>query len=99
MSKVKNLLKSGVLLFLRIDIFKNIFKVNTETGLLFDVLLHIATLVAVFLVYYKDIIKMVKEGIGIIVDVIYNISVYFKNKRNKNRNEYRKIIKMVIVNL
>ena len=42
-------------------IFKNVFQVNTNTGLLFDILLHVGTLVAVCIVYYKDIIRMFVE--------------------------------------
>ncbi len=46
-------------------IFKNIFQVNTDTGILFDVLLHIGTLAAVFIVYHRDIGKMIREGFGL----------------------------------
>ena len=35
-------------------LFKILFHVNTDTGMLFDVLLHIATLAAVLVVYYND---------------------------------------------
>ena len=45
-------------------IFKILFGVDTDTGLLFDVLLHIGTLVAICIVYYKDVLKMIVEGIG-----------------------------------
>ena len=36
-------------------IFKYVLKFETETGLLFDVLLHLGTLAAVFVVFWKDI--------------------------------------------
>ena len=36
-------------------ILKNVFGVNTDTGLLYDVMLHVGTLAAVFIVYWKDI--------------------------------------------
>ena len=36
-------------------IFKNIFGVETDTGILFDILLHFGTLVAIFIVYWADI--------------------------------------------
>ena len=42
-------------------IFKILFGVDTDTGLLFDVLLHIGTLVAICIVYYKDVLKMIVE--------------------------------------
>ena len=37
-------------------IFKILFGVDTDTGLLFDVLLHIGTLAAICIVYYKDVL-------------------------------------------
>lgn len=40
-------------------IFKILFGVDTDTGLLFDVLLHIGTLAAICIVYYKDVLKMI----------------------------------------
>ena len=43
-------------------IFKNIFHVNTDTGLLYDVLLHAATLVAICFVYWKDIKELFVNG-------------------------------------
>ncbi len=33
------------------------YLVDTDTGLLFDVLLHIGTLAAICIVYYKDVLK------------------------------------------
>ena len=42
-------------------IFQNIFGMQTDGGLLFDVCLHIGTLAAVFIVYWKDIFKMIRE--------------------------------------
>ena len=53
-------------------LFKILFNVNTDTGLLFDIMLHVGTLLAVCIVYYKDIFYLVKEFIGIVIDCIYN---------------------------
>ncbi len=47
-------------------IFKNVLGFDTDTGLLFDVLLHLGTLAAVFVVFYKDIFELIKEGFSII---------------------------------
>lgn len=74
-------------------VFKNIFQINTETGLLFDVLLHLGTLVAVFIVYYRDIIKMITEGIGLVIDAGYNLGILFQNKVKKKSLTYRRVIK------
>lgn len=51
-------------------ILQNLFHIEADTGLLFDVLLHIGTLTAIFLVFWKDIVKLVIEFFGIIADFI-----------------------------
>lgn len=54
-----------------LSVFQNIFKMeNVESDhLLFDVLLHLATLVAVCFVYWQDIKDMVKEFFGFFHDL------------------------------
>ena len=73
-------------------LFKILFYVNTDTGLMFDVMLHLGTLIAIFAVYYKDIIRMVVEAFKIIRDVFINIVRFFRNKFGKEENEYLKIV-------
>ena len=75
-------------------IFKNIFGVKTDTGILFDILLHLGTLVAIFVAYWKDIKKLIVEGCMIIGDCFVNLSYFIKNKINKdNALQYRKIVR------
>ena len=74
-------------------IFKNIFQINTDTGILYDVLLHLGTLIAVFIVYYKDIFKMITEGLGLIGDACCNVGIFFQNKGKKRGLPYRRVIK------
>ena len=83
-------------------LFKILFNVNTDTGLLFDIMLHVGTLLAVCIVYYKDIFHLVKEFIGIVIDCIYNLTVLIgKNGDGVYRhvvyNGYRKFVMLVIV--
>lgn len=81
-------------------LFKILFHVETDTGLLFDVLLHIGTLIAVFMVYFKDIISLIKEFICIVIDFIYNIICLIKRNGNYRKivtNTYRKFVVMIIV--
>ena len=51
-----------------LSILQNIFKINysEEEHLLFDVMLHLGTLIAVCVVYRKDIALMIKGGIRLI---------------------------------
>lgn len=73
--------------------FKNVFGMETEGGLFFDVMLHLGTLVAVFVVYRKDIIRMIVETIHMCADIIYNLTSYVKNQREYSALRYRRIIK------
>ncbi|MDO4189002.1 MAG: undecaprenyl-diphosphate phosphatase [Lachnospiraceae bacterium] len=87
-------------------IMKNLLHMNLDTGALYDVLLHVATLVAVCIVMHKDIIKLIVETISIIRDIITNASLLIENmsdKRNKAEyiqimsTSYRKFVVMIIV--
>jgi len=81
-------------------IFKILFGVDTDTGLLFDVLLHIGTLAAICIV-----LKMIVEGIGIIRDCFINLIRFIGNKTGKTdepylrivNSSYRKLVVLIIV--
>lgn len=86
-------------------IFKGLFHINTNTGILFDVLLHLGTLIAIFAVYYKDIWEMIKEGVSIIADAFFNLKTwvlnFFSEEKGTYRpmvdNSYRKFVILVLV--
>ena len=92
-------------------LFKNILGIDLEAagGLLFDVMLHFGTLVAIFVVFWKDIKKLILEGFLIIGDFFVNVGYFFTNmigKAKKNEpkeykhvinSAYRKFVMMVIV--
>lgn len=45
-----------------LSLFQHFFGlVSAEESLFFDVLLHLGTLIAIFVYYWKDIVSMVKE--------------------------------------
>lgn len=72
-------------------IFKAIFNLK-EVGLTYDILLHLGTLVAVFVVYWSDIWKLILETLGIIRDGCKNL-VYFVQKHATYKEvEYIKIV-------
>ncbi len=85
-------------------LFKILFGIE-DVGLLFDVILHLGTLIAIFAVYYKDIWKMIVAGIGIIGDACKNIGIFFNNLMHGTKggyhhvicNGYRKFAMLVIV--
>lgn len=75
-------------------IFKNIFHVNTDTGLLYDVLLHAATLIAICFVYWKDIKELFVNGCCMVGLWICNAGIWIANlfRGKENRKPYRKVL-------
>jgi len=73
-------------------IMKHILHISTDTGLLFDVLLHLGTLVAIFIAFWKDIKELIVEGFLIIGDCFANVARLIKNLTAKDKVEYKKII-------
>ncbi|MBE5927673.1 MAG: undecaprenyl-diphosphate phosphatase [Lachnospiraceae bacterium] len=72
-------------------IAKELFGLD-DVGLAFDLLLHLGTLVAVFVAFYKDIWELIVEGCGIIKDACINIVYWFKKKAGNNEIEYVKVV-------
>lgn len=72
-------------------IFKKIFGLS-DVGLTYDILLHAGTLVAVFIVFWNDIWRLIKEGIGIVIDVCKNIKQFILSKTKKQDVDYIKIV-------
>lgn len=73
-------------------LIKGIFGYESDTGVLFDVLLHVATLISICAVFYKDVIRIFLEFIGIVRDVFSNGIEFSKSLSDKNQPKYRKII-------
>ena len=74
-------------------IIQNIFHIETEGGLFFDVMLHLGTLAAIFVVYRKDILRMIIETLNMCRDIIYNLKSYIQNQRSYSALRYRRIVK------
>ncbi len=73
-------------------LFKNIFNSNTETGLLFDTMLHLGTLVAVCIVYWKDVKNLFTAAFQLLFDIIYNFRAWIGGKKNGGKVTYRRLI-------
>ena len=82
-------------------ILQYIFNVDTDTGMLFEVMLHLGTLIADCAVYFKDIKKLVVEGVHILIDVFANLKNRFTGGHEKTRrivtNAYRKFVLLILV--
>ena len=66
---------------------------------LFDILLHIGTLISIFVVFFKDIARLVTEFFGILHDFFLNIPRWIKREpaRRVLRTSYRRFVVMIIV--
>lgn len=73
-------------------IMKNILRMDLETGTLYDVLLHVATLVAICIVMRKDIVKLILEFISIVRDVFTNFLIFIDRITHKDDQYYIKIM-------
>ena len=86
-------------------ILQNIFHIDTGSTMLFDILLHLGTLAAIFIVYHKDIGKMIVEFFKMIGDLFFNLRIFFLNKihgtslkyRRVVHNNYRKFVVLILV--
>lgn len=86
-------------------IIKEIMNIDLESGgMFFDIMLHLGTLVAIFIAFWGDISRMIVEGFHIIGEVFYNIGTWMKRLVGGQgkyhriiRSSYRKFVMMVIV--
>lgn len=65
-----------------------------NAGMVFDVMLHFGTLVAIFVAFWADIKRLVVEGVCIVRDAVINVIIFFKNfnKPVREKTAYRKIV-------
>lgn len=72
-------------------IAKEVLHLNLDTGLLFDVLLHVGTLLAIFAAFWKDIQKLIVEGLCIVRDFFCNLFLFFGNlgRGKEQKKQYR----------
>ncbi len=73
-------------------ILEQVFHIDTGGSMLFDILLHLGTLLVIFVVYHRDIWKMICEAIFMIGDLFFNLRIFMLNAIHKTRLRYRKIV-------
>lgn len=86
-------------------LFKIMFGVETDTGMLFDILLHLGTLIAIIVAFHKDLLHMLGEAISILRDFFQDIRIFVGNIFGRKDepyyklvdNSYRKFVMLVIV--
>lgn len=69
-----------------------------NAGMVFDVMLHFGTLVAIFVAFWADIKMLFVEGICIVRDAVINVIIFFKNfnKTVREKEPYRKMDQFII---
>ncbi len=74
-------------------IFKHILNIDFETGgIVFDVMLHIGTLVAIFIAFWSDVKELIIEGFSIIGDFFVNVGRFIGNLFSKRKKPYRNMV-------
>lgn len=76
-----------------LSLFQHFFGLADNNALFFSVMLHVGTLIAVFVAYYKTIWRMIVEFFTMIGDLFTRKFSY------KNANEERKMVIMVLITL
>ena len=74
-------------------ILQNIFHIDMGNSVTFDVMLHVGTLLVVFLVYWKDICKLVAEALKMVADIFGNLKTLFSKNNTGEPKKYKRIIR------
>lgn len=72
-------------------IFEKVFGME-EATISFDIFLHLGTLIAVFAVYWKDILRLIVDGCGLLIDSGFNCVEFARTKKNGEEPQYRRVI-------
>lgn len=85
-------------------VFNHILKLDLDSSLTFDILLHLGTLIAIFVVFHKEVGHLIVEFFRIIGACFANLIIFFKRKSNPEMtyvkvisNTYRKLVLMIII--
>lgn len=73
-------------------IMSQLLDMNSDMGILFEVMLHMGTLIAVFAAFWSDIRRLFIELSRIFIEIIQNIKISLYNKKNDDAKRYHKIL-------
>lgn len=71
---------------------ENALGIPRNTAVLFEVLLHMGTLGAVFFAFREDLRRIGEELIGIVMDILGNGNIYLHNRRTGENLHYARVI-------
>ena len=74
-------------------ILHGLWPIGLDNELLFDIALHVGSILAVILALRKDIRKLIRTYVAIAGDLFYNFRLYLRSEGGSERSAYRKILK------
>ena len=83
-------------------IFSQIFGLEMDDSLYFDILLHLGTLVAICIVFYREVWHLIREFFMIVATCLANLIIWFRHRRGDLERDYLPVItsgyrKMVVM--
>jgi undecaprenyl-diphosphatase len=78
--------------FGHVSIVENALGITQDSGALFETLLHVGTLAAVFFMFQKDIRRIFEELVGMSMDLVGNLNLYVHNRRTGEELRYARIV-------
>ena len=75
-----------------LTLVENLMGIERGPELLYETMLHVGTLVAVILTFWKDVKKIAISFLGICADIVGNLNLFIQNRRGKGNYHYAKII-------
>lgn len=70
----------------------SLWGLERNTGVLFEAMLHLGTLAAVFFAFWSDIRRLAEEFLGMAMDLAGNLNLYIHNRRSGQQLHYAKIV-------
>ncbi len=85
-------------------LLQNLFHMDADVGVLFDAMLHLGTLIAVCIVFWKNFSNLVKAFVEMIRDLFTNISIFFTSRGQADKHyidlvdtAYKKFVVLIII--
>lgn len=72
---------------------KFLLNANVDTSALFEILLHVGTLAAVFIFYWKDVVSLIREGLLLIKDC----ALWVVKRRKMEMYPERKMVVFILI--
>lgn len=78
--------------FGHLSILEGILGIQRGPGVLLETMLHMGTVFAIILVFFKDIRQISVELLGMAADLVGNVYIYFHNKKTGANLRYARIV-------